>query len=390
MTALRGAVPFALLVALAVAAPAEAHDGSPCGRAHHVAWTNRKVQNCPLAAPLARGIPVYGKPVANRKGARLPKVKGWLVSTSGEAFVCQKRGPEYVHPGGWRNHWWARTKSDDHEWGWTPEVFFKGGANNERDGGLRACGGHASPPPKPKPPKQPSCTAYRVLGLRGSGEAYKGPYHMGGTVGETATLVVAQLQHDHKSVSAYSIPYPADPVGELLNPFTIKKWFNSLHKGTTLLKRQITRYLARCPNAEFAIIGYSQGAGAASQALRHLPASQYGHIGSVSLYADTYSHGKKLVKKRRVTVDFAHQSVSEDARDGHGILGSRALPTALRNVNDVCFIGDPVCDTKGGVVGALVHALLAPLHSAYGSFGLTFAPLVQLVASLTAGQLEKS
>ena len=46
--------------------------------------------------------------------------------------------------------------------------------------------------------------------------------------------------------------------------------------------------------------------------------------------------------------------------------------------------------TASGVVGTLAHLLLSPLHSTYGSFGLTFAPLVQLVAELTAGQLEKS
>ncbi|HEY7077546.1 MAG TPA: cutinase family protein [Solirubrobacteraceae bacterium] len=384
---LRGALPLVLLAAMAFAAPAEAHDGSPCGRAHHVAWTQHKVQTCPLVAPLAHGIPVYAKPVGHAKGARKPKASGWLFSTPGEAFVCQKRGPEYVHPGGWRNDWWARTKSDDHHWGWTPEVFFKGGANDERDAGLRVCGGHPSPPPKPKPP---TCTAYRLLGLRGSGEAYKGPYHMGGTVGETATLVVAQLRHDHRSVSAYSIPYPAAPVSELENPFTIGDWFDSLHAGTRLLKAQIARYLKACPHAKLAVIGYSQGAGAASEALRHLPAWQYSHIGAVSLYADTYSHGSKLAKKRRVTVNFADNSVSEDARDGHGILGSRGLPGRLRHVNDVCFIGDPVCDDKGGVVGTLAHALLAPIHTAYGSFGLTGIPLVNLVAALTAGQLEKS
>jgi hypothetical protein len=106
-------------------------------------------------------------------------------------------------------------------------VFFKGGANNERDGGLRLCGGHKSPLPKPKPPKQPTCTTYRVLGLRGSGEAYKGPYHMGTTVGETATIAVAQLRQDHKSVSAYSLHYPAASVSELENPFTIGDWFDS-------------------------------------------------------------------------------------------------------------------------------------------------------------------
>jgi Cutinase len=193
-----------------------------------------------------------------------------------------------VHPGGWRNDWWARTKSDDHKWGWTPEVFFKGGANNERDAGLRKCGGGSARPKQPKPPRKPKCTDYRILGLRGSGEKYAGQYKMGGTVGETALGVALQLRDQtHKSVSAYSIPYPAAPVSDLEHPATFQKFFDSMDLGTRLLNAEINSYLGDCPHANLAVIGYSQGAGAASEALRHLLIGQASHIGAVALYADT-------------------------------------------------------------------------------------------------------
>jgi hypothetical protein len=90
-------------------------------------------------------------------------------------------------------------------------------------------------------------------------------------------------------------------------------------------------------------------------------------------------------------VNFGTQSVSDDRRDGHGILGSRALPSSLKHVLDICFIGDPVCDDKGGGVGTLAHALLSPIHTAYGTFGDDgVAPLTTLIANITAGMLEKS
>lgn len=140
----------------AVAGSASATDAFPCGAAFRASWSRDAVQTCPLTSPLPPNgwVPVYRAPVASRTRTP-PRPAGWLHETARQAFVCQRAYPAapYVHPRGWRNVWWAYTKSDDGVWGWVPEVFFHGGADDERDAGLRSCSAPAPPrlPPRPAP-----------------------------------------------------------------------------------------------------------------------------------------------------------------------------------------------------------------------------------------------
>src|SRR6185312_17563346 len=68
----------------------------------------------------------------------------------------------YHHPApetGWYNDWWAKTLSDDNHWGWVPEVYFRGGDNDEADPGLPRCPSAApAPAPAPKPAPAPNPT----------------------------------------------------------------------------------------------------------------------------------------------------------------------------------------------------------------------------------------
>ena len=101
------------------------------------------MQRCPLVAPLPPNgwVPLHARPVARAAGAPAPAATGWLKGTANQYFVCQREfSATYVHSQGWRNRWWAYTLSDDQKWGWVPEVFFKGGNDNERDKGLVICG----------------------------------------------------------------------------------------------------------------------------------------------------------------------------------------------------------------------------------------------------------
>ncbi|MGH2866726.1 MAG: serine/threonine-protein kinase [Solirubrobacteraceae bacterium] len=120
------------------------HDAYPCGTEQTAAWSRRPVQPCPLTSPLAATgwVPVYARPIANRRGAAPPNPAGWLHHTVNQMFVCQAefRREVYYHPTrGWRNDWWAYTLSDNQAWGWVPEVFFAGGYVDQPDGGLRLC-----------------------------------------------------------------------------------------------------------------------------------------------------------------------------------------------------------------------------------------------------------
>lgn len=379
----------ALSVALLVsAAPASARDALPCGRPGPASWSPKPVQPCQLSGPLARGrIPVYAAPVAHARGAALPRPAGYLRSVSGESFICQRSVPsaEYYHPKGYRNHWWAYTKSDDHHWGWTPEVFFAGGSNDEADAGLRHCGTSDPAAPRPPPPA-PRCPDYSILGLRGSGRSLSGPYLMGSTVGDTAETAVIVLRHDKPGVrvSAYSIPYPAAPVSALLKSGKSGFWY-SIHRGTALLESRIRSTVAHCPHTRIGVIGYSQGAGAASNAMRGLPAAVLKHVRATTLYADTYSAGSTSYA---MTFD-AFDNTAKPKRSGHGIFGKRRLPAALPHPLDVCFTEDLVCALTKSTGGKIGQFFLRSVHSHYVDYGTSFAPLTYFVGLITAREMER-
>jgi len=119
-------------------------DAFPCEGQVSVAWSAERVQRCPLVAPLPPNnwVPVYSRPVARAAGAPNPPPAGWLHGTAEQYFVCQREFPgvEHYHPQGYRNRWWSYTLADEDVWGWTPQVFFQGGKDDEPDKRLVRCG----------------------------------------------------------------------------------------------------------------------------------------------------------------------------------------------------------------------------------------------------------
>jgi hypothetical protein len=145
---------LAAAVAAVDPAPAEATDSYPCGKEVSATWTTDPVQPCPLTDPLPPYCvyPVYAQPVPSPEGGPIPETDGWLVCTETQYFVCDKAFPDaiFTHPErGWRNYWWALTRTKDGVWGWVPEVFFRGGDPFEPDYGLRFC---------PEPGAEDPCT----------------------------------------------------------------------------------------------------------------------------------------------------------------------------------------------------------------------------------------
>jgi hypothetical protein len=148
----RRPVEHAVLLAAGLAtlsAPqAAAADAHPCDRPVSRAWSTEPVQRCALIAPESGDrIPVYANPVSRRMGAALPSPDGWLEGTAGQYFVCETRTSKlFYHRRGWRNDWWAYTAADRGvAWGWVPEVYFRGGDDDEPDAGLRGCGSSTLP-----------------------------------------------------------------------------------------------------------------------------------------------------------------------------------------------------------------------------------------------------
>jgi hypothetical protein len=144
------AVAAACVIAGSCAASAQARDDAPCTNA----VANVPTQLCPLAELLdGTRVPVHTQPVRHNKGTPRPLARSTAHAqdtTMGKAlsFECQAKGALYWHPNNRTfNIWWARTIGEDGRPGWVPEVFFKGGANNEPDLRLRRCQSPAPPPP---------------------------------------------------------------------------------------------------------------------------------------------------------------------------------------------------------------------------------------------------
>jgi Cutinase len=340
---------LALLVAATTAAAAPA--AVPCskhsdGRYHCEFW------------PAGDGIH-GGAVVVNDLGYWV----GYL--NQGDNWIsCQMWGGRVTH-GRYYNHWWAWTEANDRKWGWVNAVWARGGANDGKFAGVPECdpirdaaplGQKSSGPPKPRPP---ACPRYEIFGLRGSGQAYAGPYKMGSTVGLAAEYAVSDLPR-HFTV-AYSIPYPAVSVGTLLTD--PNKFFQSMDYGEFMLVSAVDKLAARCAHTGIAIIGYSQGAGVASQAVRMMASADRARITALVLFADTYSKGD--TKYAYTFNPFTHDQRGWK-RHGHGIFGARSIPLPASRIADVCFNVDPVCVSGGSQT--IANAFFASIHTEYHSW----------------------
>ena len=87
---------------------------------------------CPVVWPSNGKIPIYASGTTT--------IIDYLHSSTGtQYFACEATGGRYTR-GSDTNIWWAWTQGDEHgSWGWVPEVFFKGGLNDEPDAGLPTC-----------------------------------------------------------------------------------------------------------------------------------------------------------------------------------------------------------------------------------------------------------
>jgi hypothetical protein len=117
-------------------------DKSPCA-ANQVSHSGHQTQTCPL---VSGKISVYDSPDQGNLANQVGTLNG--DANPPNWFVGQSYRSNFVK-GTTTNHWWAFTLSDKDSsghshWGWVPEVYFKGGANDERDAGLFICNTHGN------------------------------------------------------------------------------------------------------------------------------------------------------------------------------------------------------------------------------------------------------
>ncbi|MCW3042791.1 MAG: serine/threonine protein kinase [Actinobacteria bacterium] len=124
--------------------PTATTDKYPCGAqfTETNSGTGHRAQHCPLASG---NVPVFDSPDAGNAAHQVGVLR---LGGSTNWFVGQSYRSTFV-AGNLENGWWAFTLSDKDaagktHWGWVPETYFQGGANNEPDAGLFVCGTHAN------------------------------------------------------------------------------------------------------------------------------------------------------------------------------------------------------------------------------------------------------
>ncbi|KAK7705449.1 hypothetical protein SLS57_010103, partial [Botryosphaeria dothidea] len=96
----------------------------------------------------------------------------------------------------------------------------------------------------PVGPRAACASGLHIIAARASGEA-AGP----GMIGAVAQDIIARVPGSDLE----SVVYPAS-----IN--NVQDYANSEHQGTLALTQLIQTYLAACPSAKIALLGYSQGA----------------------------------------------------------------------------------------------------------------------------------
>jgi hypothetical protein len=279
------------------------------------------------------------------------------------AAVCEARADV---AGTYRNPWWTKLANGR----WVNNSYLRGGVKM----GLGDCAA-----PRNDGVARPAACAqpYVLLGLRGSGEAPG----LGATVGAIVRAALDRLPASRTRTVA--IPYAATAVGVIAQG-DLGSFMDSMAGGQDLLGAELRRTVARCRNARIAVVGYSQGAGAASEALRALPADVRGHVCAAVIVADPYS---RAGGGDDVTFD-PLQPDRPGRRAAQGILGGRRAALPPSRYFDVCQTNDIVCDARPRWAGKILNGVLAEIHTTYKSC-CSGVPLTRVLGRGAARLLQR-
>ncbi|KAK1713334.1 cutinase-domain-containing protein [Colletotrichum acutatum] len=151
------------------------------------------------------------------------------------------------------------------------------------------------------------CSDFEILVARGTSE----PNYVGG--GGKFGIIVGDPVVSNATVAlpgARGYPYPAS-----------SQIITGVRQGSRDVVNRLKSQAAACPNQNFSLVGYSQGASVMHAAAADIPAELYGRIKSLVMFGDGYLKlGASLSK----------------------------FPAGLNEkVRQVCAAGDPICDAGG-------------------------------------------
>ncbi|KAH8916836.1 carbohydrate esterase family 5 protein [Atractiella rhizophila] len=191
-------------------------------------------------------------------------------------------------------------------------------------------------PSAPKLEERQSCTAVKILSLRGSDETIPG------RLGAVESAIDAQSS---QTMTIYDVPYPA----------TFANYNQSESQGVSLLKAQLASAKTTCPSQKIVVLGYSQGAQVIADVLQ------------------SRSTGTDLIKAAALFADPTHVANQPynvgtgSARSGLSPRASGALNAFSSVLASYCLVNDPVCASGGNVNDHLI------VVSTYQSQAVAFA-----------------
>jgi hypothetical protein len=203
----------------------------------------------------------------------------------------------------------------------------------------------------PEPAGAVPCPTYWVIGVRGSGEGFVGPYGMGNTVGVYVESAASRLPAGE--VEYTSLAYPASSVGP--------GYFDSVAYGASVLRSTIRSRIAQCPGTRIGVVGYSQGAHVINDGLRGLSNAELGYVRAVLQIADPRSDPGPSY---HIETDIYGRQAPRGTYGG--VLTAQALPSAVHSrATDYCFVEDLVCDASNTGLDNLARAVTLSFHGGY-------------------------
>ncbi|WP_332645169.1 cutinase family protein [Aeromicrobium sp.] len=196
-----------------------------------------------------------------------------------------------------------------------------------------------------------NCADLIVLGARGSDQSATKHHGVGTEVLASVTAMAEQLHtRSTKTVRIVGIPYPA--VGG-------PKYTANVFTGVSRARQLLTTLGKKCPDSQFGLVGFSQGAHIVHGAALELTPAQVRRVVLVAMISDP---------RRNPGDQITHWSY-DAATPGPGKLGAGTpIPKALRSkAITLCARDDEVCNwPPGGYSGQLseTHRHFYETHAA--------------------------
>ncbi len=148
-----------------------------------------------------------------------------------------------------------------------------------------------------------ACSNVEFIGVRGSGESYRGNYGMGNQIGALYEQVKAR-KPGAQTLQSYGLEYQAVNVAEWWKAWD---YFFSVWEGDEHLESRIKADASSCPSMKILVGGFSQGAHVVGDTIENLANkndSSLSHVYGVALYGDPrfnpgrQSHGAGQLQPR--------------------------------------------------------------------------------------------